>query len=123
MNAKNLVVIAEDDDISYQFLNTVLDKYGIPSIRVKNGVDAIKICLENEDVKLVLMDIKMPKLDGLKATIKIKEGKPDLIIIAQTAYALNSEKAELLREGCDDYLSKPIELDALVDVLKKYFDI
>ncbi|MDT3740355.1 MAG: response regulator [Candidatus Kapabacteria bacterium] len=123
MNTKNLVVIAEDDDISYQFLNTVLDKYGIPSVRVKNGVDAIKICLENEDVKLVLMDIKMPKLDGLKATIKIKEGKPDLIIIAQTAYALNSEKAELLREGCDDYLSKPIELDALVDVLKKYFDI
>jgi hypothetical protein len=123
MNAKNLVVIAEDDDISYQFLNTVLDKYGIPSVRVKNGVDAIKICLENEDVKLVLMDIKMPKLDGLKATIKIKAERPDLIIIAQTAYALNSEKAELLREGCDDYLSKPIELDALVDVLKKYFDI
>ena len=123
MNAKNLVVIAEDDDISYQFLNTVLDKYGIPSVRVKNGVDAIKICLENEDVKLVLMDIKMPKLDGLKATIKIKAERPDLIIIAQTAYALNSEKAEPLREGCDDYLSKPIELDALVDVLKKYFDI
>ena len=123
MNAKNLVVIAEDDDISYQFLNTVLDKYGIPSVRVKNGVDAIKICLENEDVKLVLMDIKMPKLDGLKATIKIKSERPDLIIIAQTAYALNSEKAELLHEGCDDYLSKPIELDALVDVLKKYFDI
>lgn len=119
---RNLVLIAEDDEISYQFLFTVLSKFNIPTIRAKNGEEAVKICEENNNIKLVMMDIKMPKLDGLKATQEIKAKLPHLIVIAQTAYALNSEKAELLSKGCDDYIAKPIEIDILLRKLKKYID-
>jgi CheY-like chemotaxis protein len=121
-NQKNLVLIAEDDEVSYQFLLTLLSKFDIPAIRAYNGQEAIDLCISNPDIKLVMMDIKMPKLDGLSATQVIKQHRPELIIVAQTAYALNSEKAELLREGCDDYISKPIEMNLLINLLRKYLD-
>ncbi|MBX3044451.1 MAG: response regulator [Candidatus Kapabacteria bacterium] len=120
MSTKNLVLIAEDDDISYQFLNTVFGRFNVQCIRAKNGTEAIEMCKTNPDINLVMMDIKMPKLDGLSATKEIKAFRPELVVVAQTAYALNSEKAELLREGCDDYISKPIDMDLLVNIVKKY---
>ncbi|MFA7627440.1 MAG: response regulator, partial [Candidatus Kapaibacterium sp.] len=89
----------------------------------KNGEQAVNICLNSPEVKIVFMDIKMPKLDGLSATKRIKAVRPDVIIIAQTAYALNSEKAELLREGCDDYISKPIDMDLFIKIVKKYLNL
>lgn len=123
MEKTNLVLIAEDDEVSYQFLNTVFSKLNIPTLRAKTGTEAIDICKSNMDVNLVLMDIKMPILDGLSATKEIKAHRPDLIIVAQTAYALNSEKAEFLRDGCDDYLSKPIDLDSLFNIIRKYLGV
>lgn len=123
MNEENLVLIAEDDDISYQFLSTVFTKFGVPHLRASTGTDAIKIINENSNIKLIMMDIKMPHLDGLSATKSIKQSRPEVIVVAQTAYALNSEKAELLREGCDDYISKPIDIEKLKQILINYLKI
>lgn len=123
MENSNIVLIAEDDDVSFQFLSTVLSKMGIGTIRAANGQQAVDIIANNDEIKLILMDIKMPKLDGLAATKAIKSVKPDMIIVAQTAYALNSEKAKFLREGCDEYISKPIDIDILRNILLKYIKI
>lgn len=120
MEHKNLILVAEDDEVSFQFLNVVLEKIGIGCIRANNGVQAIEIMKSHPEIKLVMMDIKMPKLDGLSATKAIKSIRPDIIIVAQTAYALNSEKAKFLREGCDAYISKPIDIDLLKGIMAKY---
>jgi CheY-like chemotaxis protein len=117
MEHKNLILVAEDDEVSFQFLNVVLEKIGIGCIRANNGVQAIEIMKSHPEIKLVMMDIKMPKLDGLSATKAIKSIRPDIIIVAQTAYALNSEKAKFLREGCDAYISKPIDIDLLKGIM------
>jgi CheY-like chemotaxis protein len=123
MNDKNLVLIAEDDDVSCQFLKTVFAKIGVQTLIATNGIEAIELVKSNPDLNLILMDIKMPELDGLIATKEIKAIRPDIKIIAQTAYALNSEKAKFLKEGCDDYISKPIEIDLLMKLIKKYIFI
>lgn len=116
----NLVMIAEDDEVSFQFLKTVLSKLGIDTLHADNGLEAIELVRNNPKINLVLMDIKMPELDGLQATREIKAIRPELTVIAQTAYALNSERAQFLREGCDDYISKPIEIDTLMKIINKY---
>jgi PAS domain S-box-containing protein len=115
------ILIAEDEVPSFKFLNMVLTKMDIRVLWAKNGVEVIDICKTDPSVNLILMDIKMPLLNGYEATRQIKMIRPELPIIAQTAYAMISDKAEALKAGCDDYLSKPIHIGQLKDLLKKYF--
>ncbi|GAB1372682.1 hypothetical protein MASR1M45_27450 [Candidatus Kapaibacterium sp.] len=117
---KQLVLIAEDDVVSSQFLKTVFNKLGVDTLTASDGLETVEYVKKNPDITLVMMDIKMPGLDGLSATRQIKLIRPELKIIAQTAYALNSERAQFLSEGCDDYISKPIEIDLLMRMLKKH---
>ncbi|WP_462281699.1 response regulator, partial [Salinivirga cyanobacteriivorans] len=77
---------------------------------------------EHEDIDLILMDVKMPVMSGLDATRKIKASKPELPIIAQTAYAMEDEKQHCLDAGCDDYIAKPIDPNDLFTLLKKYMN-
>jgi CheY-like chemotaxis protein len=81
---------------------------GINIIRAVNGVEAVKLCRSNPDIDLVLMDIKMPELDGYAATAQIKEFNPGLPIIAQTAYSTEVNKIKALECGCSDFICKPI---------------
>jgi len=69
---------------------------------------------------LVLMDVRMPVLNGLEATKRIKETRPDVPIIAQTAYAMDGDRTRSLEAGCDDYISKPIDLKSFVELISKY---
>jgi PAS domain S-box-containing protein len=116
------VLIAEDDLASYEFLNIFLKTMKIRVLWAKNGIEAINICETDSSIDLVLMDIKMPYLNGYEATRTIKKMRPDLPVIAQTAYAMLSEKEEAFNSGCDEYLSKPIKITRLIEVLNQYLN-
>ena len=92
-------------------------------ISTSNGIDAIEICKNNPEIDLVIMDIKMPLLDGYEATRQIKLIRPDLPIIAYTAFAQTSDREKALEAGCVDYISKPAKSEDLLDIIKKHLHI
>jgi CheY-like chemotaxis protein len=88
---------------------------------VTTGTEAVDACRSNPDLNLVLMDIKLPEMDGYEATAKIREFNKDLIIIAQTAFGLMGERDKAIEAGCTDYISKPINRTAFLTLMQKYF--
>ncbi len=103
------VLIAEDDAANYLYINELLQEWGWSSVWAQNGKEAMDICRANPYVELVLMDIKMPVMDGYEATQLIKTERPDLPIIALTAYAQPDDRKKVYQAGCDAYLAKPVE--------------
>jgi len=116
------ILIAEDEIFNYELLEAYLDGTNSKVIHANNGLDAVEYCKGNPKIDIVLMDIKMPRMDGTTSMLEIKKFNKNLPIIAQTAYALESEKQMLLSKGFDDYLSKPIKRDELLRVVAKYTD-
>ncbi|MEE4198352.1 MAG: response regulator [Bacteroidales bacterium] len=116
-----IVVIAEDEQINFLFLKAVLKPTQAKIIWTKTGRETIDVCLADK-VDLVLMDIKMPDINGLEATLEIKKKHPDLPIVAQTAYAMEEDEKASLEAGCDDYISKPIRPDNLMTIMSKFLD-
>ena len=116
-----VVVIAEDEQINFLFLKAVLKPTKASIIWTKTGRETIDVCLSN-DVDIVLMDIKMPDLNGLEATIEIKKKKPNIPIVAQTAYAMEEDEEASVKAGCDDYISKPIRPENLLSIMTKHLD-
>jgi PAS domain S-box-containing protein len=114
------ILIAEDEDSNFEYLRILLTKLNIRVLLAINGIDAIDQCKNDRSIDLVLMDIKMPLLNGYDATKEIKTLRPGLPIIAQTAYATVEDRAEALSAGCDDYISKPIKSGILSEIIKKY---
>jgi len=115
------ILIAEDDEGSEMFLTAVLRKFTKEILTTKTGADAVEICRNNPDLDLILMDIKMLKMDGYQATSVIRKFNKDVIIIAQTAFAHNGSRELAIEAGCTDYLSKPIRRGKLIEVLHQYF--
>ncbi|WP_378172048.1 response regulator [Aquimarina sp. SS2-1] len=123
---KHIILIAEDGETNFLFLKTILTKmndYDFTIYRAKNGQEAVTICQENENIDLVLMDIKMPVMNGYDATSYIKKMRPDLPVIAQTAYSIEEDVQKALDAGCDDFVSKPVDRKILRPMLNKYFPI
>ncbi len=121
---KHVILIAEDGEVNFLFLKTILQKmedYKFVIHRAENGKKAVDICEENQNIDLVLMDIKMPIMDGYMATKKIKKLRPSLPVIAQTAYSTAEDIERALAAGCDDFVSKPVDHKILKPILKKYF--
>ena len=116
---KNMVLVAEDDINSYILLEEHLKELNYKVIHANNGKEAVEICRSNESIDIVLMDIRMPLMDGHKATLLIKEFRPNLTIIAQTAHAINIE-IEKFGKAFDDYLTKPITSEKLTNILNKH---
>ncbi|NQV02949.1 MAG: response regulator [Bacteroidia bacterium] len=116
------ILIVEDEDSNYEFLNVILSRLEIDTLHAENGHAAIDLCLSNPGIDLVLMDIKMPVMNGYEATKLIKQERPDLPIIAQTAHAIFGDKEKALEAGCDDYISKPIIKEDLYQLISKYLD-
>ena len=114
------IIVAEDDDLNYLFIALALEQESITVIRAKNGQEAVDISQQHSEIRIILMDIKMPVMDGIEATRRIKTINPDIIIIALTAYALIGDKEKILDAGCDYYLSKPIEKLDVLKILNKY---
>lgn len=113
------VLIVDDIELNYNILTALLSKRGINTAWAQNGKEAIEMCKE-QMFDLVLMDIKMPIMDGLEATASIRDFNKDLPIIAQTAYALENEKELCFKAGCNDYVSKPINYKMLMELMEKY---
>ncbi|MFH0735681.1 MAG: ATP-binding protein [bacterium] len=113
------VLVAEDEEINFLFLELVLKKMNLNIIYAKNGKEAVEICKANIQIDLILMDIKMPVMDGHTAAKKIKEFRPGLPIVAQSAYASLQER-ENYGSVFDDYLVKPIMLHTLNETILKY---
>lgn len=116
------VLIAEDEEINSLFLHTYLQNYKkkIKTLHAKNGFEAVELCQSTNSIQLVLMDIKMPGLDGLAATERIKKHKPHLPVVAQTAHITKADKNMAKEAGCDDFLTKPIQHADLDNILNKY---
>lgn len=117
------ILVAEDDDISYRFIEKILTKVGIKLLHTVNGSDTVALVRENQNIELVLMDIKMPVMDGLHATREIRKFNKDIPIIAQTAYNFSGDDTKAIEAGCTDYISKPINKEKLFKILNKYLQI
>jgi CheY-like chemotaxis protein len=104
----NTILIGEDELINFRLLEVMLSKTKVMILRGKNGLETFQLYKENPQVDLILMDIKMPEMDGCEVTREIRKTNPDIPIIAQTAYALEEEKEKSLEAGCTAYITKPI---------------
>lgn len=114
------ILIAEDDDVNFFVLEEMLQEHVVRIHRASTGNHAIQMVKDNPEINLVLMDIKMPEKNGYEATKEIKKFRPELPVIAQTAYAFISDKDKAFASGCDDYISKPISKQELFKVISKY---
>jgi PAS domain S-box-containing protein len=119
--SSRVILVAEDEDSNYFLLDRILKRTGVKLVWAHNGLEAVEIC-KHQKIDLVMMDIRMPVLDGYEATQIIKKEQKTLPIIAQTAYALKGEREKSLAAGCDSYISKPIDARELLAVLGKYLD-
>ena len=113
------ILIVEDDDNSFFYFKNILNKTGITMQRAVNGHDAIEMVKEHE-FDLVLMDIRIPKIDGYKTTRKIKTIRENLPVIAQTAYAMEGEKQKCIESGCVDYIAKPVKINDFLTKINKH---
>ena len=119
MNLKTILV-AEDEDSNYELVKIVLQKrYRL--IRAHNGIEAVNLN-EDEHPDLILMDIRMPEMNGLDATRIIKEVNHDTPVIALSAYAFDENIREAKMAGCDEFMAKPFRVENLIEMVKKYLD-
>lgn len=114
------VLIAEDDHSNFFFIKELLRKTGIDILWSKDGEETMQVFREHEDIDLVLMDVRMPLIDGYECTRMIKEERASLPVIAQTAYAMAGEDLLSREAGCDEYICKPIKVKELFETMSKY---
>ncbi|MBA7528543.1 Sensor histidine kinase RcsC [subsurface metagenome] len=114
------ILIAEDEDTNYIYLETALEKTNATILRAKNGKEAVELARVNPMIDIILMDIKMPEMNGFEATRSIKSFRKDIPIIAQTAFAMDEDRRNCSAVGCIDFLAKPIRYRVLVETLAKY---
>jgi CheY-like chemotaxis protein len=122
--AENLsILIAEDDEISGMLIALAVKSLGKDIFRSSNGTETVEICRKNPNLDFVLMDIKMPGIDGYEATRQIRYFNNKVVIIAQTAYALSGDREKALEAGCNDYIAKPFGLSSLTALMKKHLQV
>jgi len=118
-----LFLIAEDDKFSYKFLEGFLKQTRAEVIRAADGREAVELCRNNKNIDLVLMDIQMPEMNGLVATEEIKKFNRNLPIIAQTANAISEERQRCIQAGCDDFITKPVNITELYAKIDKWLSV
>jgi CheY-like chemotaxis protein len=118
---KNLkILIVEDDEISEVLITLMIKAISNDILKARTGPESIEVCRNNPDIDLILMDIKLPKMDGYKAVENIRQFNKDVIIIAQSAYGLTGDREKAIDAGCNDYIKKPIIKADLLALIKKY---
>jgi PAS domain S-box-containing protein len=113
------ILIVEDDNMNYEFLEALLSPTAVFIDRAKNGIQALMMC-EKKTYDLIIMDIRLPMLDGIKATKQMRKAGIKTPIIAQTAYAMMNDRDKCIESGCDDYIAKPVNKNLLFKILSKY---
>lgn len=120
-----VILLAEDEEVNFLYLEELLEtemSLNCKILHAKNGKEAVEMCRENKNIDLVLMDIKMPVMNGHDATEQIKLMRPDLPTIAQTAYTSEADREKALEAGCVDFISKPIDRNELFGMINKYLE-
>lgn len=123
---KYTILIAEDEEVNYMYLEVLLKdiiKLNCNLIHAKNGQEAVEICKNNPAIEFILMDLKMPIMNGYRAAKQIRELRPNVPIVAQTAYSTAEEIDKAIAAGCDDFISKPISKETLNKVLRKHMGV
>jgi CheY-like chemotaxis protein/nitrogen-specific signal transduction histidine kinase len=118
--AGKTILVAEDEDSNYELLEVLLTHEFAKVIRACDGIEALQTCKSDNHIDLILMDLKMPRMTGFEATIEIKKLFPRIPIIAQTAYAMPGDNQKAIEAGCNDYISKPIKKQVLLEKIAKY---
>ena len=113
------ILIAEDEKSNYQYFEMILSKTQANILHAENGIDVIEIC-KNNKIDIVLMDIKMPEMDGFEATKQIREFEKEMPIIALTAFAMENDEKMSIEAGCNAYMSKPVRKPDLLGLLNKF---
>ncbi|MDA3865722.1 MAG: response regulator [Salinivirgaceae bacterium] len=115
------ILIVEDEHINFRYLQEIIKKTQAQILRAENGFDAVDVARNNK-LDLILMDIKLPVMDGYEATRQIREFNKNVPIIAQTAYVMSGEEEKTKQAGCNDYLTKPLRIKTVLETLAKYLD-
>ncbi len=115
------VLIVEDDSTSDKHITLLLNKYNCKVFHAADGIEAVEFCRKTPDIDLILMDIRLPGMNGYEAAMEIRKFNENVVIIAQTAHALAGDKERALESGCNNYLTKPINKALLNVFIEKYF--
>lgn len=107
------LLVAEDDEISFRLISKIMEQCCKMILRAKTGREAISVYAEHPEIDVILMDVKMPDMDGYEATRRIRKISKHVIVIAQTAYGLENDYELAIKAGCNDYMAKPIDPTAL----------
>lgn len=119
--ATKRVLIAEDEDLNYMLLTEFLEPTGIQISRAKNGLEFLEI-FKDYNPDIILLDLKMPHMNGYEVMEKLKELNNEIPVIVQTAYAMKSDIIKIKEAGCSDYISKPIEFEILIEKMGKFLN-
>lgn len=114
------ILVVEDEEVARFFYKTVLQNTGVKVLFAENGAEGVRLVDDNHKIDCILMDLRLPIMDGYEATRNIKKQNPEIPLIVQTAYVLSNERQKAYESGCDDFISKPVRIDALYKVLTKY---
>lgn len=116
------LLLAEDDYANAEFVKIVFRKANINVIHAHNGAEAVQMFRDGNNVDMVLMDIKMPVMDGYSATKEIRKINKDIPVIALTAFALDGDREKAFEAGCNEYITKPVDRERLLKVVSNYLD-
>jgi CheY-like chemotaxis protein len=111
------ILIAEDELINFRLLEVLLTKTKATLLHGRTGLETLQLFHANPGIDMILMDIKMPEMDGCEVTRKIRETNPQVPIIAQTAYAIEEEREKSIEAGCNAYITKPINKTTLLNLM------
>lgn len=116
------ILIVEDDEIATIYLTEIVENFSREILYATNGLKGIEYFKNHSDIDLILMDIKLPDLNGYEVTKQIRHTNKKVIIIAQTAYAMSSDRIKAIDAGCNDYVSKPVSQQKLLQTINKYLN-
>ena len=115
------ILIAEDDGASELLISIIIKEFSEEIIKARTGLEVIEACRKNPEIDLILMDIQMPGINGYEATRQIRQFDEDVVIIAQTAFALYGDREKAIEAGCNDYITKPINKNKFLSLIENYF--
>lgn len=117
-----VILVVEDNPISFKLMDAVLKQVKANVVHAVNGKKAIEACTSSTHFDLVLMDMQMPEVDGLEATLKIKELRPSLPVVATTAHTYPENVLACQEAGCDGFLTKPLQFRQMFEMMQSFFD-
>lgn len=119
-NRKPLLILAEDDCVNAQFVKIVFSRENVSVLHAENGREAVDLFMRNPETSLILMDVKMPIMDGYTATQEIRKIDRNVPIVAISAFTLENDRQKAFEVGCNEYYTKPVSIEQLRVIMNLY---